>query len=170
MPKRGTVREDGLIYIRKKFGREVWGTQEQWEKLKEWSAKYNDACRNQHRNKNKKWKIGEYNPDNGMYFLRCSGNYKPMWGTIEEVQQLRDKKRQIKIAYKSRMADVKKEALKNTPIKRKRGDFDPILNLYFYKLNCLTGVEIWYEKERFQHYINKERETRIKRNKNKSNA
>jgi hypothetical protein len=31
-------------------------------------------------------------------------------------------------------------------------------------------VEIWYSKEKFQKYINKEKETRNKRNKLKNNA
>jgi hypothetical protein len=170
MPKRGTVREDGLVYIRKRNGKEIWGSPEQWENSKQWHLKYNDKCMNLHRKKNKKWKIGEYNPENEMYFIRSSGNYNNIWGTLEEVQKLRDKKRQMKLAYKARMIEVKKENLKNAPIKRKRGDIDPVLNLYFFKLNSLTGVEIWYSKEKFQKYINKEKETRNKRNKLKNNA
>jgi len=168
MPKHGTVREDGKIYLRTRLGKQIWGTQEDWDNAQSWRRQYNLKKMLEHRSKDKKWKIGEFNSENGLYYLRASGNYTPMWGTLEQVQKLREQKRAMKLAYKEKMRPVKAENIQNNP-KRRRGDFDPILNLYFYKRNCLTGVEIWYPKEKFQHYINMDKQTR-KRNAKRRNS
>ncbi len=159
MPKRGTVREDGKIFLEVRKGEEVWVAKDVWEKHISWRKKYIDIKRTEHRNKTKKWKIGDLNPENGLYFIRYGGNYTPIWGTEERLQSYRKQRYATNLVYKEKMKDIKKI---NKESKRKRGDWDPILNLYFFKYNSLTGVEIWYTKEVFNKYRDKDRLRRTK--------
>lgn len=162
--KRGTVREDGMVYLRKVRGKEVWGTAEQFANLEKWRKNYMEKRRNDFRLLpiEKRFKIGDYNPENGKYFIRLSGNLTPMWGTPEDVIKFRNQRREIKEKY---VARKKEERLnQNKPEHRwKRGDIDPILNLVFFKYNYLTGAEFWYTREKFDHMLKKDKECR-KRN------
>jgi hypothetical protein len=158
MPKRGTVREDGLVYIRKSRNKEVWGTQEQFENLIKKSAAYIERKRNESRNStNKKWKLGEYNPDIGLYFIRKTCNQSIIWGTAEQLQTHREKRKKMRLDYKSRIQPNKKNVIESFEIRRKRGDLDPILNLYFYKYNSTSGNEMWLTKEKFDSYQAKQK-------------
>jgi len=160
MPKRGTVREDGKIFIKMIKGKEFWGSQEQWENHEKWRKDYLDLQRNRYRNETKKWKIGEMNPDTGLFFIRLCGNYKPIFGTLEQVEAYKTKRKNIKERYKARVQPNKQAVIESYEIRRHRGDFDPVLNIYFYKYNSMTGKEIWIDKERFVKRIEKERQQR----------
>ncbi len=159
MPKRGTVREDGKIFLKIRKGEEVWVAKDVWENHISWRKKYNDIKRTEHRNKTKKWKIGDPNLENGLYFIRYSGNYTPIWGTEKRLTEYRNQRYAIKLAYREKMKDVKNI---NKQTKRKRGDWDPILNLYFFKYNSLNGSEIWYTKEVFNKYRDQDKIRRTK--------
>ena len=160
--KRGTVREDGMVLLRTKKGVAIWGTKEQWDNMEKWRINYMEKRRNMYRQpQNKKWKIGEYNPDNGKYYLRNSGNYTPMWGTWDDVLKHKQQKKDMKTKYVEKMKQESR--LKTIQNKRKRGDIDPILNLIFFKYNCLTGAEIWYTKDKFIQIMEKEKTTRKER-------
>jgi len=142
--KRGYQREDGLVLIRRKHGQEIYGTIQELEDMRQKHREYMAKLRIINKDQ-KKWKIGEFNPENNLYFIRKSGNLKPMWGTIEQLQIHIKKRKQIKINYIQKM-----KAIKSIPEqKRKRGDVDPILNLYFWKYNYISGKEIWLTKEKF---------------------
>lgn len=160
--KRGTVREDGMILLRTKKGVQIWGNQEQWNNAEKWRLNYMEKRRNMYRNSEvKKWKIGELNPENGKYYIRNSGNYTPIWGTLDDVIKYQKQKRDMKVKYLEKMKQQKRlVAIEN---KRRRGDIDPILNLIFFKYNCLTGSEIWYNKEKFETIMEKERKKRKER-------
>lgn len=162
--KRGTIREDGMVLLRTKKGQMIWGTKEQWDRLEQWRVNYMNKRRSIYRKlENKKWKIGEYNPENQKYYVRNSGNYTPIWGTLDDVIKYKQKKKDMKVKYTQKMKQEKRlEAIQN---KRRRGDIDPILNLIFFKYNCLTGAEIWYTKENFNKIMEKDRI----RNKNRTN-
>jgi hypothetical protein len=149
--KRGTVREDGMVYLRKRRGKEIWGTQEEWNHIEKWRKDYMEKRRSQYRSlpENKKYKIGQYNPENGLYFIRKSGNLSPIWGTKEQLDKYKEKRRQMKVVYVERMKFVKKERMANLQIRRRRGDIDPVLGLVFFKYNADNGNEIWYTKEKF---------------------
>lgn len=160
--KRGTVREDGMILLRTKKGVQIWGNQEQWNNAEKWRLNYMEKRRNMYRNSEvKKWKIGDLNPENGKYYIRNSGNYTPIWGTIDDVIKYQKQKRDMKVKYLEKMKQQKRlVAIEN---KRRRGDIDPILNLIFFKYNSLTGSEIWYNKEKFETIMEKERKKRKER-------
>lgn len=163
MPKRGTVREDGKIFIKMIKGKEFWGSQEQWDNNEKWRKEYMEKQRNHYRTVERKYKIGEYNPENGLYFMRLCGNYKPIWATFEQVEAYKAQRKEIKQKYKARMMPNKENVILGYGIRRRRGDYDPILNIYFYKYNSMTGKEIWLDKERFDRRIRQEKEARKNR-------
>ena len=162
--KRGTIREDGMVLLRTKKGQQIWGTQHQWEKAEAWRINYMNKRRSIYRNisPEKKWKIGDYNPEIGKYYIRNSGNYTPIWGTIEELNKYREQRKDIKTKYVQKLKKQKRlESLQGN--KRRRGDIDPVLNLVFFKYNYLTGAEFWYTKEKFNSMIQKEKAYRKRR-------
>lgn len=146
--KRGHVREDGMILLRRRAGVEVWGTVEQYRNLINTQYKATTQKRLNY-NETKKFKIGDKHPETGLYFIRVLGNYKPLFGTLEQLEEYRRKRRAIFQNYK-----IKKH--KNPHI-YKRGDWDPILNLYFWKYNTQSGTPIWYTKDRFEDKWKKEK-------------
>lgn len=156
--KRGTVREDGMVYLRKRRGVEIWGSQEEWNHMEKWRREYMEKRRIQYRSlpANKKYKIGDYNPETGLYFIRKSGNLNPIWGTKEQLDQYREKRRQMKLVYMDRMKFVKKEKMAKIQTRWRRGDIDPVLGLVFFKYNSDNGNEIWYTKEKFILMRNKD--------------
>jgi hypothetical protein len=156
--KRGTVREDGMVYLRKRKGKEIWGNQEEWIHIEKWRKEYMEKRRIQYRSlpAEKKYKIGEYNPEIGLYFIRKSGNLNPIWGTKEQLDKHREKRRQMKVVYIQRMKVVKKEKMANLENRWRRGDIDPVLGLVFFKYNSDNGNEIWYKKEKFNLMRNKD--------------
>lgn len=138
--KRGHIREDGKVFLRRSYGTEIWGTPEQYKKLIETQYKSTTTKRLNY-NKGIKYKIGDLDTETGLYFIRIMGNYKPKFGTLEELKEYKEKRRNIFQNYK-----IKKH--KNPHI-YSRGDWDPILNLYFWKYNTQSGSPIWLTKERF---------------------
>jgi hypothetical protein len=157
--KRGHVREDGMILLRRRAGVEVWGTVEQYRNLINTQYKATTKKRLNYNN-GTKFKIGYQDPDTGLYFIRVLGNYKPLFGTLEQLNEYRAKRRTIFEKYK-----IKKH--KNPHI-FKRGDWDPVLNLYFWKYNTQSGNPIWYNKEKFEARHNREKSaTKARREKKK---
>lgn len=152
--KRGTVREDGKVLLRTHYGQQIWGTVEQYNRLV--ATQYRWVTERRLKSKlDKQWRIGEQDPETGLYFIRTMGNYKLKFGTLEELEEFRVKRKNIFKNYKEKKH-------KNTCI-YKRGDIDPILNLYFWKYNTQSGNPIWYTKEMFLAKLAKEKEYRRKR-------
>lgn len=156
--KRGTVREDGMVYLRKRRGKEIWGSKEEWNHMEKWRKDYMEKRRALYRSlpADKKYKIGDYNPTTGLYFIRKSGNLNGIWGTKEKLDKYREKRKQMKVVYIDRMKVVKKEKMTNIQNRWKRGDIDPVLGLVFFKYNSDNGNEIWYPKEKFFLMRNKD--------------
>jgi len=152
--KRGTVREDGKVLIRRTYGKEVWGTPEQYRNLINTQYKLTTKLRLEY-NESKKFKIGDQDPATGLYFIRVLGNYKPLFGTLEQLEEYKAKRKNIFQNYKTKKH-------KNPQI-YKRGDRDPILNLYFWKYNTQSGSPIWYTKEKFEKTLLRDKLTRRKR-------
>jgi len=160
--KRGTVREDGMIYIRKNRDKEIWGTKQEFERTEKWRKEYMEKRRNMDRSlpENKKYKIGQYNPENGLYFIRKSGSLTAIWGTEEQLLEYRKKRKAMKVVYIQKMKVLKKEKMSNLERRWRRGDLDPVLGLVFFKYNSDNGNEIWYAKEKFKKIIGKEKQLR----------
>jgi len=93
--KRGAVRADGMVLVRRKNGVEIWGTKEQLDTLKLTNQKYMEKRRTEYRkiSKEKKWNIGDYNPQNGLYFIRRSGNLNCIWGTKDRLEKYKGRER-----------------------------------------------------------------------------
>jgi len=142
--KRGTVREDGMIYIRKNRDKEIWGTKQEFERTQKWRKEYMEKRRNMDRSlpENKKYKIGQYNPENGLYFIRKSGNLTAIWGTEEQLLEYRKKRKAMKVVYIQKMKVLKKEKMSNLERRWRRGDLDPVLGLVFFKYNSDNGSQL----------------------------
>ncbi len=167
---RGYVREDGMVYLRKKEGKEIWGTKERFEKMEKNRLEYMEKKRLEYNQipVEKRIKIGTYNPETGLYFIRIGGNLAPIWGTKEKLEQYKNMKKTMAKNYK--MAKLKTKVIipKDSPLRRRRGDIDPVLNLVFLKYDLYTGQEVWTTKEKLNLYNLKEREAKRKRMKAKS--
>ena len=81
--KRGFVREDGMVYLRSKKGVQIWGIKEDWERIEKNRIEYMNKRRTMYRAmpSELKYKIGYYNPETKLYFIRKSVNLSPLWGT-----------------------------------------------------------------------------------------
>ncbi len=145
--KRGTVREDGLVFLRRSRGKEKWGTVEQYKNLVDVQHKATTKKRIAYKSAIK-FKIGEQDSETGLYFIRTLGNYKPKFGTLQELEEYKNKRKNIFKNYK-----FKKH---RNPQIYKRGHWDPILNLFFWKYNTQSGSEIWYTKAKFLERSRKE--------------
>jgi hypothetical protein len=160
--KRGTIGEDGRVYLRKKKGQEIWGTKEDFERMEKWRMQYMEKRRAFYRAlpEDKKYKIGQQNPETGLYFIRTSGNLNPIWGTKENLDEYRKKRKQLRLSYIQKIKPLKIERMNNLQNRWRRGDIDPILGLLFFKYNSQTGNEIWMTKEKFNMALAKEKANR----------
>ena len=150
--KRGTVREDGLVFLKNHFDKQIWLTREKYDSYAETYKNYITKRMMDHRSNGKKWKIGDFNPENGLYFLRTNSAYRPIFGTLEQLVE-----RRRKISEKtSEYWKIRKPFVRI----RKRGDIDPILNLIFWRYNCRSGTEIWLTPNKFKVAWEKSKESR----------
>jgi len=118
MLKRGTTREDGKIFYayrkrKNKPTKEIWLTKEQFEKWETTRKKYRDNGLNAYKKEQMKLPkeernvLGKYNPENGLYFIQIFCNAKIRYGTWEEVQEFRERrKRNQRIASKRRKTET----------------------------------------------------------------
>lgn len=155
--KRGFVREDGMVYLRTKKGVQIWGTKADWERMEKTRIEYMEKRRIMYRAlpSELKYKIGQYNPETKLYFIRKSGNLSPMWGTKHELDMYRLKRKEMRLSYINRLKSTKNETKNSYGIRRRRGDIDPILNLVFFKYNTDSGKEMWMSKEKWEDYKRK---------------
>ena len=160
--KPGFLREDGKVFLNYKKGKENWGTQSDYENIKIWWRNYR-LKRKAYVIKN--YKIGYYSEEKKLYFIRTSGSLSEIWGTKDELDSYRAKKRSMKLKYFEKMKSVKEQSKKMREITRSRGDIDPILNLIFWKYNSLNGNEIWIRPEKFVLFKQTEKTGREKRRK-----
>jgi hypothetical protein len=160
--KRGAVRADGMVLIRRKKGVEIWGSKEQFDALKLAHQKYMERRRAEYRKipKEKKWNIGDYNPQNGLYFIRTSGNLNYIWGTKDRLEKYREQRKLLRLKYVDKLKQKKLETKESYGIKRKRGDIDPILNKVFWKYDFTSGKEIWLDREKYLKTLEKEKKSR----------
>ena len=150
--KSGTVREDGKVLLKRYAGEEIWVTKERYESNKKSYKKHIQKRMMEYRANGKKWRIGEYNPENGLYFIRNNPAYRPIFGTMEKL-----------IEYRKKVAEKTNRYWKNRkPFEKvyKRGDIDPILNLVFWRYNCRDGKEMWKTPEQFKELLAKDKESR----------
>jgi len=153
--KRGHVREDGMILLRRKGDKEHYVSKECYDRCIEYYRNYRAKRRESYRASEKKWKIGELNPDNGLYFIRNNGAYRPIFGTMEQVNAYRKVvTNKQKIYFDTRKPYVKE---------RCRGDVDPILNLVFWRYHYRTGREFWVTRENYLERLENEKKYRRKR-------
>lgn len=101
--RRGTVREDGKIYCRKLYGKEIWLTKEQYEKREEQRKKYVKMCQNLYK-KNRKQvrKFGEYDPQKNLYFISISTSGKEVWRSKKFLEKRRENLKKRKKEYNER--------------------------------------------------------------------
>jgi hypothetical protein len=160
--KRGAVRADGMVLVRRKNGVEIWGTKEQLDTLKLTNQKYMEQRRTEYRkiSKEKKWNIGDYNPQNGLYFIRRSGNLNCIWGTKDRLEKYREQRKLIRLKYVDNLKEKKIDVRESYGIKRRRGDIDPILNKIFWKYNSTSGKEMWLNRETYLKRLAVEKRTR----------
>lgn len=157
--KRGHVREDGMVLLRRKGDKEQYVSKECYDRCLEYYKNYRAKRRESYRATERKWKIGEFNPENNLYFIRNNGAYRPIFGTMEQVNAYR-KTIGVKqtIYYQNRKPYEKV---------RRRGDVDPVLNLVFWRYHYRTGGEFWVTRENYLERLEKERSFRRKKDYNK---
>jgi len=113
MPKRGTVREDGLVYHRKKKGKEVWLTPEAYQVALDKENKYRSHCRKVYESLNKpKPAFGEYCPRRNLYFICISSSGKEVWRNRNWFEKFRSKQRINKRKYYDKCKQLPKNGLK----------------------------------------------------------
>lgn len=78
--KRGTVREDGKVFARILYGKEIWLTKEQYEKREKSRKEYVRKCMKMYYSRRKSVrKIGEYDHQKNLYFCGISSSGKEVW-------------------------------------------------------------------------------------------
>jgi hypothetical protein len=158
--KRGAVREDGMILLKRYAGEEIWVTREHYDKYIKSYKKHIAKRMMDYRNNGKRWRVGEFNPENGLYFLRNNGAYRPIFGTLEQLAEHRRKVAEKTTKYwKNRKPFIRT---------RKRGDIDPVLNLIFWRYNCRDGTELWLTPEKFKVLWERSKEQRKNASKKKT--
>lgn len=150
--KRGHVREDGMVLLRRRHGQDFYVTKERYESYLKSYKKHIDKRRQSYREVERKWKIGEINPETGLYFIRNNGAYRPIFGTLNDLEIYRNKVREKQKKYISCRKTFEK--------KWRRGDVDPVMSLYFWKYNYRDGKEIWLTKEKFNAQLDREKRYR----------
>ncbi len=150
--KRGAVREDGKILLKRYAGEEIWVTQEQYDNFIKSYKKHITKRMMDYRNNGKRWKIGEYNAENGLYFIRNNGAYRPIFGTLEQLAEYRRK-----VAEKTSRYWKARKPFEKT---YKRGDIDPVLNLVFWRYNNRDGKEMWRTPEQYKELLARDKESR----------
>lgn len=155
--KRGFVRDDGMVFLRRKKGAIIWGTKESWEKLEKNRLEYMKKRYAHYKSlpENQKFKIGDYNHETGLYFIRKSGNLNPIWGTKDQLDAYRSKRRNIRKSYREKLSESRVVTKNSHEIKRRRGDIDPVLNLIFFRYNTDSGKELWMSPQRWEEYKKK---------------
>jgi len=155
--KRGFVREDGMVYLRTKKGVQIWGTKTDWERMEKTRIEYMEKRRMMYHAMppELKYKIGQYNPETKLYFIRKSGNLSPIWGTKSELEMYRLKRKEMRLKYVNRLKNTKNQTKNSYGIRRRRGDIDPILNLVFFKYNTDSGKEMWMSPEKWEDFKRK---------------
>ena len=103
MIRRGTVREDGKLFWAYKVSKgkkyEIWLSKEKYDSYEKTRKKYYSAKLEKYRDDQSKLDpkdrntFGKYNPENGLYFIRLNSNSIPQYGTLEEVEKFRSKRR-----------------------------------------------------------------------------
>ncbi len=102
--RRGTVREDGRVFwayrVRKGKRYEAWVTKESFAKFEATRKKYSQSGVKKYKEEQEKLPpeqrnyLGKYNPENGLYFIRIYMNGTPRYGTLEDVQNFKIKRKQ----------------------------------------------------------------------------
>jgi len=101
--KRGTVRDDGKIFCRRLYGKEIWLTKEQFERREEKRRKYVKMCQNEYKKNRKKIrKFGEYDPQKNLYFIAVSTSGKEIWKSKKFLENRREKHKKRKQEYNER--------------------------------------------------------------------
>jgi len=78
--KRGTVREDGMIYFRLKKGKEEWLTKERYKEEIAKEKKYRLKCRQMYYAMRKEvFSFGQYDEKRNLYYIGISSSGKPIW-------------------------------------------------------------------------------------------
>lgn len=96
MPKRGTVREDGMVFARMLRGKEIWLTKESYERRENTRKKYVRACADAYKERQVKKPIedrnylGRYDPYTDKYFLGVTSSGKEIWGSKQRLAHIRN--------------------------------------------------------------------------------
>jgi hypothetical protein len=146
-PARKTRRADGKVFWGMKSKKEIWITEEQFEK---WDSTQKEYARKRAKQwqdklpKEKRFKRGFLDEKTGLYFYEYSGIGKPVWVTKEEFDRRKEKARIGRLAYYYR--------LKNLPLPTYApGDRHPedpnLVVVRLYANRICWGTEELYKKQ-----------------------
>lgn len=111
--KRGTVREDGKVFARYLYGKELWITKEQYEKREKTRKEYVKNCLLAYRKMCKEKKsFGDCNHSKNLYFIGISSSGKEIWRSRTYLEKFRKKQNLNKRKYTERCKMLPKTNLK----------------------------------------------------------
>ena len=101
--KRGTVREDGKIFARTLYGKEIWLTKEQYEQREKTRKEYTKKCTIAYRKMRKEVRsFGDYDHVKNLYFIGISTSGKEVWKNKAFLEKFRQKQNNNKKKYNER--------------------------------------------------------------------
>lgn len=145
--KRGAVREDGMVFLKRDNGTEIWISRESFDiRINKERDRFQKKL-NELKQKDKTFKRGDVRAD-GMIFWAYQASCKNGEKWITKGQFLKLKKDYKVIVKKLKRGNIRKDG-----------------KVFFgYRTGCLNS-EFWLTKEKFIKYVEKERQIGIKRRK-----
>jgi hypothetical protein len=185
MIRRGTVREDGKVFwaYRKTKTRtgEIWVSRDTFLKYEASRIKYSQSKMMAYKKSQESLPpdernyLGKYNPENGLYFIRVYASGTPRYGTLEDLQNYKLKRRrQQRDCYKLNKTKIPASSVclgdkhPNDPnlvvveIRGHKVKYGPMQKLEKRRENIrLSGIE--YRKIKGKKIVEKSREIRQKK-------
>lgn len=172
MPKKGAVREDGLIYLKSRKTRsgqkEVWVDSDTYKRHLETQRLYRKkryGAYLQSLGGRKRPKIGQLDPATGLYYITVTGVGAERWGTAEELEKYRrSNNERSKKCQRLRPKTLSKVCV-GQPHPQEPGLFAVIVRGNYVKYG--TAEELaekrskWREKNRLYRMTNRERLAKI---------
>lgn len=116
--KRGTMREDGMVFARMYRGKETWITPQQYEKREQTRRAYVRKCAANYKRRQLAKSImdrnylGRYDPYTDKYFLGITSAGKEMWGTKQQLCKTRNDMNSRRKKFTERCKQLKDSGLK----------------------------------------------------------